>query len=64
MKAAARFGAVSVISKTVRLGSVFFAKYRFGSVRLFILHVAVRCVSAFIPGFELMQTKLSNTPRA
>ena len=32
MKATVRFGAVSVISKTVRFDSVFFAKYRFGSV--------------------------------
>ena len=46
MKAAVRFGAVSVISKTVRFGSVIFLQ-NIGSVRLFVVHVAVRCGFGF-----------------
>ena len=63
MNAAIRFGAVSVISKTVRFGSVFFCKI---SVRFGYLFYMSRfdAVSVFIPGFELMHTKLSNIPRA
>ena len=66
MKAAVRFGAVSVISKTVRFGSViFFCKIsvRFGSVNSFYMS-RFHAVSVFIPGFELMHTKVSNIPRA
>ena len=65
MKAAVRFGAVSVISKTVQFGSVFFW-HNIGSVRFGHLFYMSRfdAVSVFIPGFELMRTKLSNIPRA
>ena len=68
--AAVRFGAVSVISKSVRFGSVrcFFCKIsvRFGSVRFgYLLYMSrFDAVSVFIPGFELMHTKLTNIPRA
>ena len=62
MKAAVRFGAVSVMSKTVRL---FFVQ-NIGSVRFGYLFYMSRfdAVSVFIPGFALMHTKLSNIPRA
>ena len=48
MKAAVRFGAVSVISKTARFGSVIFLQ-NIGSVRFGYLffHVAVRCGFGF-----------------
>ena len=65
MKAAVRFGAVSVISKTVRFGSVILLQ-NIGSVRFGYLFYMSRfdAVSVFIPGFELMHTKVSNVPRA
>ena len=65
MKAAVRFGAVSVISKTVRFGSFFFWQ-NIASVRFGYLFYMSRfdAVSVSIPGFELMHTKVSNIPRA
>ena len=65
MKAAVRFGAVSVISKAVRCGSVIFFKIavRFGSVIYFACCGSMRFRFSF-QGFELMHTKVSNIPRA
>ena len=64
MKAAVRFGAVSVISKTVRFG--YFFLQNIGSVRFGYSFYMSRfdAVSVFIPGLELMHTKVSNIPRA